>query len=397
VTDFLNDLIARSVGTPETVKPRPASIFEPVEPEAGPLEPPPADVAETGDLYAANLQHETSDFPPFGHERTWKYDAEAERQALEPVTMPPEPAAPEGERRTPEPEPQRSLRHEPRLLHTPDQPQERHRFETKPVHAQSRTIDVPGPDLTPAPPMDERPSAARADEPAPRSDQNVRFATDRDAESASPLEPLCREETTDGSKDSAPTRDDADLGSPARKASIGKRMDEDPLARMLRKLAVPPRVRTVPKPVAVAPQGSLDMAAPPLTLVSAETGEATDQAKVHPLRRAPPEIPGTKAEARPAQPEHHPEARAQPAEDARGRGMTGRRDKRLTSMRLTPVPESVLSLPAVRPAETTVHITIGRVEVRGMAGTQEATAPRRPQPSLMSLDDYLKQRSARDG
>jgi hypothetical protein len=61
--------------------------------------------------------------------------------------------------------------------------------------------------------------------------------------------------------------------------------------------------------------------------------------------------------------------------------------------RLSPVPVPP-RLPD-RPAETTVRINIGRIEVRTGGETPAETAPRpkRPQAELMSLDDYLAQRA----
>jgi hypothetical protein len=56
-------------------------------------------------------------------------------------------------------------------------------------------------------------------------------------------------------------------------------------------------------------------------------------------------------------------------------------------------PQLTASRPEERQAPT-IHVTIGRVEVR--AATPAATAPSAPrrQPAVLSLDEYLKQRGS---
>ena len=61
---------------------------------------------------------------------------------------------------------------------------------------------------------------------------------------------------------------------------------------------------------------------------------------------------------------------------------------------LSPLPEPI-HVPDPAPGETVVQIKIGRIEVRTGAGTPAAAPIRtpRPEPVMMSLDDYLSRRS----
>lgn len=65
---------------------------------------------------------------------------------------------------------------------------------------------------------------------------------------------------------------------------------------------------------------------------------------------------------------------------------------------LKPSADQVPAFPELPPqAPPTIRITIGRVEVRAVASEASAPAKPRPQPALMSLDDYLTQRTNGDG
>ncbi len=65
---------------------------------------------------------------------------------------------------------------------------------------------------------------------------------------------------------------------------------------------------------------------------------------------------------------------------------------------LAPVPDPPAPVEAKAP-ETTIRISIGRIEVRTDASEphSEEARPTRPEPTLMSLDDYLKSRSSGGG
>jgi hypothetical protein len=52
--------------------------------------------------------------------------------------------------------------------------------------------------------------------------------------------------------------------------------------------------------------------------------------------------------------------------------------------------------PASRPQEeTTVHVSIGRIEVRAVQPTPEARPREKAKPAVMSLDEYLRSRRER--
>jgi hypothetical protein len=62
----------------------------------------------------------------------------------------------------------------------------------------------------------------------------------------------------------------------------------------------------------------------------------------------------------------------------------------------------VVSDPALRrdveaplPAEPTVHVTIGRLEIRATAAARPAPARAPTEPRIASLDEYLEQRAER--
>jgi hypothetical protein len=92
-----------------------------------------------------------------------------------------------------------------------------------------------------------------------------------------------------------------------------------------------------------------------------------------------------------------------PREKTAGRASSspweGRLDARLAALAIVPRESSMVDIgsgaaaPAAPPPSPTIHVTIGRVEVR--AAAPAAPAPRKTpaQPSAMSLEEYLRQRA----
>jgi hypothetical protein len=69
-----------------------------------------------------------------------------------------------------------------------------------------------------------------------------------------------------------------------------------------------------------------------------------------------------------------------------------------TTVMPRPAPSPASSAPSSRPADQTVHITIGRLEIRATAPARSAAPPAEPgrrEPPIASLDDYLQQRAGR--
>lgn len=356
MTDFLNDLIARSAGKWEAVRPRPVSVFEPVEPGTGPFGAAEAEVAALGDDDTANQKQEAADVAPTWPQVKAEDDTAAANPTLDSPDIPAAPVAVKSDLDLPEPTPRAAQRRRPAR---PDEPQQRRRFDPEARPADGRAGELSAADMTPALPKDDRPPAALAVEAARPPD-----------------------------RDGAPRP-----GQPVEKRSD----DEDALADILRRLIVPQYVRAAPGPDGEAAQARLYDAAPSLLPLAAEPGEAQSSAGAHPRQPRPPAAAEPEAATRSLRHGRQPEARVQSGENTRRRVATTQRSDGLASTWLSPLPEPILHFPADRHAETSVHITIGRIEVRAIMGGQEAPAPRRPQPTLMSLDDYLKQRSAGDG
>jgi hypothetical protein len=150
----------------------------------------------------------------------------------------------------------------------------------------------------------------------------------------------------------AAPRQEPDPGPPA----PHRRQGDPMLERIVRQMVLSPRPDPAPPPAGLAPAPShaerLELSAPPPSIT--------------PKLAAPD---SRFAEAHKATPEAHEVARLSPV----------------------PVPPRLPD----RPAETTVRINIGRIEVR--TGTEPpaeaAPRPKRPEAKLMSLDDYLAERA----
>jgi hypothetical protein len=167
----------------------------------------------------------------------------------------------------------------------------------------------------------------------------------------------------------------------------------DPLTTLLHRLVKPPRPRALGESA-----GELRdrPAAPSEPLVPMRTLEAWDR---RPSRAKTSAQSAAPEAARAARPGAELEAASSPVRGIRGRIRAAReagQEEALTA-RLTPVPGPVPDFPLQRAAETTVQIHIGHVEVHARVAGPEVPSPRRPQPALMSLDEYLAQRSARNG
>jgi hypothetical protein len=65
---------------------------------------------------------------------------------------------------------------------------------------------------------------------------------------------------------------------------------------------------------------------------------------------------------------------------------------------LKPIATDVPVFPVVPPTPTpTIHVTIGRIEVRATTNAAPAAQKPRAEPAMMSLDDYLTQRAGGAG
>ena len=140
--------------------------------------------------------------------------------------------------------------------------------------------------------------------------------------------------------------------------------------------------------------------------LSARRVEVDDNADRVMARRppaAPPDVPEDRAPSAATPPAHTPD-------DVVGRATAGeptRRERVETVHREVVHPASV-ALPEIVPAmsrrdaarassepagEPTIHVTIGRIEVRAAQPASPPPRPRRPAPPTMTLTDYLRRRS----
>ncbi len=348
MSDFLGYLIARSYDRAEVVQPRPVSLFEP-SPENGGVSPsslpeenmetlapdtpthPPAVVATPQPSPSPSL----SQRDPKPSKRD---DADTSRQAppqpqirhvVEQRDAPVMPLAP--------PDPPQPLA-PPAIATPPDIP----------VQEQAKEQDMPPPPVASLRPSAPAQAPVRPD-PAPTQVSSQLIPP------PSPLPPSAPKRTVEMEpltpRRTRPVVDQPEEPQAPRRPLFEPTVQKTVLEPATQPIVIERIVETVTQPGAAQPQ------------ISARRDDRNDRARYEPLM-PPPEPEGLSQDLA-ARPSALPEVR----------------DRSLAEPPMAPE------------APPTIQVTIGRVEVRATPAPARKKKKARPQPTVMSLDDYLKQRA----
>ena len=392
MTDFLDHFIARTVDASVTVRPRPISLFEPAAlpelpepPRSATVQAPTAPPARTAMAAPATIPESSERVSPpqpppivqkmaTGRDRRTAPDAG--RAA---IGVGAEMGGAVGEVFP-------SASHPDPALPRPAIPS----LETPP----ERQPDDVRPTVVPQPPHDGtgRPAEKDASPASPARDDMekrsaVRLTAENDAPSAPVsslpaivrqmvLRPVVRGEIT-----RAPTRPTPDQGGYL-EAADGR---------------VPPEPRSAHPPI--QPRRGEEPSP------AAEREDRRRAAQAEPVAQAPlpePRPAGHPAFQAPSHPAMAQAERVSAAPEATDgtierptvlRPHPGRPEDHDAPPRLTPRPQRMPAVAEAQPPTRPVFVTIGRVEVRATSGTPANATRPRPQPVMMSLDDYLAQRT----
>ncbi len=336
MNDFLAALVSRNLGievgtAPATpeVQPRTPTMFEP-----GGAEPAPADPIDIG--------------APTTHTNSQHFDAPD--PGIAPVTPAPTPAD------APRPDPVRS-RSEAPSPGTPFAAAPRKDPPRRPASDPAGQVIRP----TPPPPVSLAASPVERTTPAPAAAVSPTVAPDPPTRRASEPGTL---------KPAAPT-------APAPVAPA--RRSDPPLERIIRQMVLSPRPdpRDTTRQTPRMPTPEVAQTDRPQSPVIQEPAQ--------PLRPIETRI---LAERDPAPPRSKPVEMLMPQPEVA-------RPQIPPETSLAPLTSPIQVPPTPRP-ETVINVRIGRIEVRGPQDETRAEPPKatpRPQPSIMSLDEYLKNRS----